>query len=103
MKKYIVDLYAHTHSHTHTQVKILEEANMEKWHSCDLPIHIPSASDSRPVSSSPQEVEVMMWGKVEGQEVGRERSWSQYSNYKRDMMQNIDPDLHDSKDWSLNF
>lgn len=47
--------------------------SMEKWHSCDLPVHIPSASDSHPVSSSLQEVEVMMWRKVIGQEVGQER------------------------------
>lgn len=46
---------------------------MEKWHISDLPIHIPSISNSRPVSSSFQEAEVTMGEKVKGQEVGQER------------------------------
>lgn len=35
--------------------------------------------------------------------MGQERSWSQTSDVIRDLMRNIDPDLHDSKDWFLNF
>ena len=55
--------------YSYTIGKFLEEANMEKWHICDFPVHISSASDSHSVSSSLQEVEVMMWGEVMGQEV----------------------------------
>lgn len=73
---------------------------MEKWHSCNLPVHIPSGSGSRPVSSSLQEVEVTMWGKVIGQEVGQERKTLFHElepdpeSHERSYVESINSGLH---------
>lgn len=54
---------------------------MQTWKSCDLTAHIHSAGFSHTISSSFQEVEVTMLGKVIGQHVEQEERQSQNSNH----------------------
>lgn len=66
---------------------------MQTWKSCDLIAHIHSAGFSHTISSSFQEVEVTMLGKVIGQHVEQEERQCQNSDHMRCLMWNINPEL----------